>query len=431
MLQSESKFYTFEHIRHIADEYSSINKGIPVWFYSDSSIDELAHILALWWKGAVLVPVSRCWSSTIIQRLLDKTGAISWTDCINHYSKSPQYPELSAFIQTSGTDSFPKIVPITKAMQMAATETTAHFFTIQKGDSWLLNLPIHHIGGLSILLRAFHLGYSVFISEHGQKQVFKALIKNGNVQFASLVPTQLKQLVDEQIKPHSRFKQLLLGGGPVSKFVLQAALDLGFSVVNSFGMTETAAQFTGKKYKPGDQINSVSVGKPINSNTFKITDENPPYEPKEEGLLWISGPQVFSSYLSGEDFLTHEAWFCTGDFARLNSDGELEIEMRRTDRIVSGGENINPIEVEKILETYDEIKEALVTGKSDEVWGEKLVCLYTGDIKDESKLKSWLKERLEPYKIPKEFIRLNQLPRISISKLDRKAAKKMAEHLGK
>lgn len=422
-LQSETQSYSFTHVFDLANQLPSFNKGRVVWFYSDVTIHELAQILALWIKGAVLVPVHREWKSEVIQRLVLLTGATPWNE-FEGLENYPHFESLVAFIQTSGTDSFPKIVPISKSMVEAATQTTAHFFDIHPGDVWFLNLPIHHIGGLSILLRAYYLRYTVFIPDKKEKKSYKQAIKLGYTQFASLVPTQLKSLLDENILPHPSFKQILLGGGPVTKSVLQSALSVGYSVVYSFGMTETAAQFTGKWFQAYSLIDSVSVGKTVAPNQFRITREHPPYQTASEGLLWVSGPQVFANYKSGEEVLRDGDWFCTGDFARLTTDGELEVLMRRTDRIVSGGENINPIEVECILDSYPEINEALVTGKLDEVWGEKLVCLYIGDIKDESTLKSWLKERLESYKIPKEFIKVDQLPRVSISKLDRKTAKK-------
>jgi len=135
----------------------------------------------------------------------------------------------------------------------------------------------------------------------------------------------------------------------------------------------------------------------------------------------VKGPQVISQYpFSNENSSFSNAWFCTGDYGRLNTFGNLEILMRRTDRIVSGGENINPNEIELILNEYLSISDCAVLGIPDEEWGQKVVLLYIGNVKVDD-LKSYLLNKIERFKVPKEFVNVKSIPRISISKINRRA----------
>ncbi|TNE74269.1 hypothetical protein EP331_02280 [bacterium] len=416
---------TFDEVKQLADSLISVPETI--WFYSNCPAQQLVILLAYWLRGSALAPVSPQWNTEVQERFITLTKAVFIEDIPATFNSNPS--SISCFIQTSGTSSFPKIVPISRQMFDSAVKTTSEFLPAGLGDSWLLNLPLHHVGGLSILLRAWFMKYTVFIPPVNDKDFYKQAISQGLCNYISLVPTQLQRLLSEQIVPHPKFKRVLLGGGPVSVSVLQSALNSGFTIVNSFGMSETAAQITGKLYQANNVVNSVSVGLPIDENPFRITSEQEPFEATTEGLLWFKGKQVFDSYSSKESALFDGDWFCTGDFAKLNTIGELEILMRRTDRIVSGGENINPIEIEQILETHPSVQECLVTGKPDEIWGEKLValCVLNGNL-DTKELKTFLKERLEAFKIPKEFISVDELPRISISKLDRKTARELVKY---
>jgi len=394
-----------------------------------SSIDSISlpKILAAWLKGYALVPISENQSEHIKNHFLEKTKAIPISSIFDEHHSNSETEFLTdlkgtaCYIQTSGSSGAPKIVSISQEMVFAASNTVEHWIKPQKTDTWLLTLPLHHIGGLSVLFRSLIGQFRVYYKPGLRLESVGTLIESGKVQFVSLVPTQLKRLLDLGVRPHSEFKKILLGGGPSSVKLLQNAVDAGFIVINSFGMSETAAQFTGIEYKPGQKIITSEVGVCVSPNQLKVVPESDSDIKQQTGVLWLKGPQVLSIYpFSDEPSSFSDDWFCTGDYGRINDSGHLEILMRRTDRIVSGGENINPNEIEMMLNDLDSITDCAVLGIPDEEWGQKLVLLYRGNT-DAKEIKSYLKNKVERFKIPKEFVKVSSIPRISISKIDRKA----------
>lgn len=442
-IKNKSDSFSFDEIIHFAQSLSLKHiKHEAIHFHSELSLFDLKLVLAFWLRGFALVPISKNVSIQQKERLIDCAKSCSLESISIHTDSSINHKieldlaKTACFIQTSGSQNLPKIVALRNQQLLAASKTTSHWIKATKTDTWLLNLPLHHIGGLSILFRAWFSRFQVEYVPNITLIDLKERIENGSVQFVSLVPTQLKRLVEIGVKPHQTFKTVLLGGGPCSEKVLQNGLNAGFEIVTSFGMTETAAQFTGNLYKEKEIVHVVHVGKPAPANHVKITSENSPFTASNEGLLWLKGEQISQNYASGESMLIDENWFCTEDFARFDSDGNLEILMRRSDRIVSGGENINPIEIEQYLNQTEEILDCVVVGIPDEEWGQKVVALIQLDKNylfddqfDEIGLKNKLKSSLEAFKIPKKFIVVAEVPRISISKLDRKRALEMAVKL--
>jgi len=417
-----SSIYSYLSNLKLADENKS-----AIYFSSTIDTHSLPLIVAAWLKGYALVPISESQPEHLKKLLLEKTKAVNISDIIDnhHYNSentiSTDERRTACFIQTSGSSGTPKIVSISQKMILTASKTVEHWIKPDVNDTWLLTLPLNHIGGLSILFRSILSQFSVYYKPGLRLESVRNLIESGKVQFVSLVPTQLKRLLDLGTRPHSKFKKILLGGGPSSVSVLQHAIDSGFTFVNSFGMTETAAQFTGIEYQPGQKINTAEVGTCISPNQFKLIPENESDKAEQTGILWVKGPQVISQYpFSNENSSFSNAWFCTGDYGRLNTFGNLEILMRRTDRIVSGGENINPNEIELILNEYLSISDCAVLGIPDEEWGQKVVLLYIGNVKVDD-LKSYLLNKIERFKVPKEFVNVKSIPRISISKINRRA----------
>jgi len=415
----------------ITEHFSSLkqtDKNTSAIYFS-STIDNhsLPLLLAAWLKGSALVPVSENQPEHLKKLLLEKTKAVSISNIIdNQYFNSENTisrdeKRTACFIQTSGSSGTPKIVSISQKMILVASETVEHWIKPVINDTWLLTLPLHHIGGLSILFRSILSQFSVYYKPRLRLELVGKLIESGKVQFVSLVPTQLKRLLDLGTRPHSKFKKILLGGGPSSVQLLQNAVDAGFTIVNSFGMTETAAQFTGIEYKQGQKIHTSEVGTCISPNQIKLIPEDESDRAENTGVLWVKGPQVITEYPFGDEQSSFsQSWFCTGDYGKMNSSGNLEILMRRTDRIVSGGENINPNEIELIINEFPGITDCAVLGIPDEEWGQKLILLYVGSAQT-AVLKAILLDKLERFKIPKEFVNVTEIPRISISKINRRA----------
>lgn len=416
--------YTFETIFKLSTHLAAPESiGYSTVFCESSIINTHIHwFMAAFLRGYSLAPVSDLFSEKA--KLKQLTNAIDLLELVKtrntnqSHSFEFQLPETIAFIQTSGSSGHPKTVRISKKMVEAATTTTFQWIQPETKDTWLLTLPIHHVGGLSILIRALWKPYQIRYKPHLGTNELLEILTNENIHYVSLVPTQLKRLLDAGFSKPKFLKKILLGGGPASVDLLQKAVDSGLTIINSYGMTETAAQFTGIEFQPGTKISASSVGNCVGTNQFKLEKET---EIADEGLLWISGPQVLENYpFENQNESFQNGWFCTGDYARLNENNELEIVIRRTDRIVTGGENVNPNEVEQVLTNFPNISDVGVCGIDDAEWGQKVVAFYSGQPTDAEKLKHFLKQKMDAFKIPKEFIFVESIPRLSLSKINRK-----------
>ena len=342
-----------------------------------------------------------------------------------HFLADPEH--LFGFFMTSGTSGPSKIVPLKRRQFLWGAEGSAQNFKPESGELWLLSLPLHHVGGVSIILRSVLYGSGVYLLSEFKSDLIRSLLTNDNrIRFCSLVPTMLRRiLADHDFQPHSEFDICLLGGGPMSIELIREANKHNMTVATSFGMTETAAQIAAHVYHSSSVADKLTAGKIFPPNKTELRDEQGNrLLTNREGILWIQGPQVFDGYYDRElnaRYIDSRGWYCTGDHSKIDSNGEIEILMRRTDRIVTGGENVNPIEIEQILLEHPNIAESAVFGLPDDEWGQRVVALVVRNANHEfiPDLSDYLASRLRGYQIPKEIIFVSDLPYTSTGKLDR------------
>ncbi len=366
-------------------------------------------------------------------------------------SKAEKYepnndPEaIFGYFFTSGTSGTPKIVPLKRRQMMHAAHASAENFRPDHNHFWLLCLPLNHIGGVSIILRSLLYGSGIYrMNRFDREMVSTFLHENTLFQAASLVPTMLRRLLEiPAFRTHRNFKAILLGGGPIDPELIKYATEKGIPLVPSYGMTETCAQIAANHIlKPsGIYTPRKSVGRIFEPNEIEIRDrEGKPVPANDSGTIWLRGPQVFDGYL-GEDSepgvegaqgvmefgraasFDGEDWFNTGDYGHLNVHDQLIVEARRTDLIITGGENVSPHEVEVELVKLDGIREAAVIGLPDEEWGQRVVAAVVstdGNGIDPEAMRDTLGERLTDFKIPREIIRVEELPHTPSGKIKRK-----------
>ncbi len=338
--------------------------------------------------------------------------------------------EVFGYFFTSGTTSKPKIVPVKRRQMIASAKASAKNFKPDPNHFWLLCLPLNHIGGISIIIRSLLYGSAIYrMVQFHEEMIKEFLAENPRFQAASLVPTMLKRLLDDPLfKTHREFKAILLGGGPSNSTLLRKSVERGIPIISSYGMTETCAQIVANPMTAPSGIYTPlrSVGKPFPPNQLQIKDEKGKVLGKNQsGSIWLKGPQVFDGYYHkehNEGNFDPQRWFKTGDFGHLNGFGQLFIESRREDLIITGGENVNPVEVEEALEKLPSIKEAVVIGVPDEEWGQKvtaIVTLMNGKNPDLSEIKEQLKSELIDFKIPKELRVVKDFPRTTTGKVKR------------
>jgi O-succinylbenzoic acid--CoA ligase len=346
-----------------------------------------------------------------------------------HYSPSTVPEDIFGYFFTSGTSGAPKIVPLKRRQMYFAAEASARNFKPRLNHFWLLCLPLNHVGGISIILRSLLYGSAIFRMKSFHPKLITTFLKENKLfQAASLVPTMLKRLLEiSGFYVHSNFKAILLGGGPIDPELIKKCRNKGIPLVPSYGMTETCAQIAANPIlKPSGKYGPMrSVGSIFTPNQIQIRDDQQkPVGINNSGEIWLKGPQVFDGYLNRDNtqYFDEKGWFKTGDFGHLNANNQLFIESRRSDLIITGGENVSPFEVEAELEKIDPITEAAVIGLPDSQWGQKVVAVVVAKTNEKintGKIQQELKKRITPFKVPKQIIQAENLPRTRTGKIVR------------
>ncbi|WP_255233297.1 AMP-binding protein [Aliifodinibius salipaludis] len=347
-----------------------------------------------------------------------------------NYSPTTEPDNIFGYFFTSGTTTgTPKIVPLKRRQMLFAAKSSAKNFKPRKNHFWLLCMPLNHIGGISIILRSLLYGSAIFrMKSFHPKMIATFLTENKLFQAASLVPTMLRRLLERSdFFVHQNFKAILLGGGPVNTDLIKECRNKGIPLVPSYGMTETCAQIAANPIlKPSGTYGPLkSVGTVFEPNHIQIRDENDKAASiNTTGEIWIKGPQVFDGYLNldNKNFFDEDGWFRTGDFGYFNAKNQLFIDSRRSDRIVTGGENVSPFEVESKLNKLTHVKEAAVFGITDNEWGQKVAAVVVtknGEPINSASIKESLKQSLADYKVPKEIIQVDTLPKTRTDKVIR------------
>jgi len=345
---------------------------------------------------------------------------------------SLEKPEsVLGYFFTSGSTGSPKIVPLKRRQIFFAAEASAENFKPDKNRYWLLCLPLNHIGGISIILRSILYHSAIYrMDKFDEHQVRTFLFENKLFQVASLVPTMLIRLLEDPLfQVHLEFKAILLGGGPISLQLINESSVRGIPIVSSYGMTETCAQIAANPMlKPSGLYHpKSSVGMIFKPNRVEIRDPETgqPLAYNNTGLIWLHGPQVFDGYTDSkinEKVFDKDGWFNTGDYGKVNKQEQLFIQNRRTDLIVTGGENVNPSEIEELISDQEGISESAVFGIKDAYWGEKIIAFIVpenGNTPDEKLIKKYLSKKLSSHKIPKEFYIIDSLPKTDMEKVRR------------
>src|SRR5690625_4708086 len=261
---------------------------------------------------------------------------------------------LMGYFFTSGSTVQPKIVPLKRRQILYATRASSENFRPDPDHYWLLCLPLNHTGGATIVIRCLLYHACIYRMERfDASQIARFLSEDKRFQVASMVPTMLRRLLeDRQFRVHIDFQAILLGGAALSQQMIQEAEVRGIPVVASYGMTETCGQIAANAFlKPsGIYHPKKSVGRIIPPNGPDVRHEDgSPLPANESAMLWLRGPQMFDAYVNAADnkgSFDEAGWLKTADRGDLNRTGQLSIESRRSDLIVTGGENVKPFEVE-------------------------------------------------------------------------------------
>ena len=306
---------------------------------------------------------------------------------------------------TSGTSGEPKAVELTYGNHHASALASAERMGVDPGDRWLCPLPLFHVGGLAILLRSAIYATTAVVHERFEADRVKAELEEGGITIVSLVPTMLRRLREVGFAGAPRLRAVLLGGGPIPPDLLDWARDREIPVMATYGMTEAASQIaTGE---PGE-----NGARPLPGVELRIAGD---------GEILVRGPMVAPT-APAED-----GWLHTGDAGRIDESGRLHVEGRLKEIVVTGGENVSPVEVEAVLLAHPAVADAGVVGLPDPEWGEVVtafVVLREGGAPD---LGAHCREHLPGFKVPKRIVFVERLPRNPAGKLLRRELAGRAE----
>ena len=294
---------------------------------------------------------------------------------------APRDGDTALVVHTSGTTGAPRPVELSFGNVQANALGSAVALGLDTDERWLCPLPLSHVGGLMVLLRS---------AIYGTRAVLDGAERatGDDVTVVSLVPTQLRRLLAAGARPGGRLRVVLLGGAAATPDLLEEARAAGWPVRATYGLTQACSQ--------------VAVdGRPLPGLAVTLADD---------GEILVEGPTV-----SGGGVLH------TGDLGRFDDTGRLEIVGRKSDTIVTGGENVAPAEVEAALLAHPAVADAGVFGRPDPEWGEAVTaCVVLRAPADPQELREWVAGRLARFKVPKAVEPVPDLPRNASGKLLRR-----------
>ncbi|TVQ68090.1 MAG: hypothetical protein EA360_00660 [Balneolaceae bacterium] len=327
--------------------------------------------------------------------------------------------QTAGLFLTSGSTGFSKLVPLKRSQIFFAAHASSVHVKAEPASHWLLTLPLNHVGGASIIYRSLLYHSAIWLQEGFDSDAVRILLsEQPEISVASMVPTMLHQIMKDPVfQPHSGFRALLLGGGPITEKLVLQALSRKIPVVTSYGMTETAAQIASNPLTLSETPYTGGDAGPIfPPNEAEIRDDaGLPLPHGSSGKIWLRGPQLFGGYHAYDEAQPFDlqGWFDTGDFGRITEKGHLIIQSRRTDLIITGGENASAAVTEEALERFEGVARAAVIGVPDETWGQKMVAFIEPEKEmepDQASILAQLKGELLPHQIPKEIILTDRLP---------------------
>ena len=352
-----------------------------------ASTEFVIHVRNAWDAGDAVFPIDQrlpqaAKDSLIAQfkpsLVIDESG-----NTVNLSNFEPTNNNDALIIATSGSTGTPKGVVHTHDSIRALLNMSQARLNTNSSTHWLLCLPVSHVAGFSVLARSILFGNPISILPTFKEAEVIAKVNSGATH-VSLVPTMLRR-----IDP-AMFDLILLGGAA-------APADLPENVITTYGMTET---FGGIAYN----------GEPLDGVEMRIKHE----------LIEVRTPSLFRTYRSSKNPTLVDGWYPTGDSGMFN-DNALQVFGRLDDMIISGGENVWPSAVEKIVSTFPGIERVVVSGIDDEQWGQRVVAWIVSSQAEPPTLedvRQHVKQQLPSYCAPTELRIVPAIPTTSLGKVD-------------
>jgi o-succinylbenzoate---CoA ligase len=440
------------------NEYG-LKRGDIVAIISENNIEFILLIFALWKSGALPVPLNirlnESETDTLIKFL---NPTFIYID--QGFNKQINYPaekiiyvkedyltserisiipdikgkDTALILFTSGTSGSPKGVELTFNNLKASFDNSNTILQESMNDKWIASLPFYHIGGFSIIIRALLSGASLIIPQKLDVSSIADSIVRMKPTLLSLVSTQLRRLIELGIKPNAGLRHVLLGGGYIDSVLLDQAINDGWPIIKVYGSTETSSLVTYVDCN-NDVDNNSSVGIPLaNNQIFIVNERKELLPPKAKGEIAVRSDSCAKGYYKNSDAtkvkFKHGLYY-TGDTGFIDEKGYLYIDSRSNDLIISGGENINPLEVEAVLLNYPGVQNVSVFGVEDKEWGHIVsaaIILKPGINTSENELRDYLVEKISTFKIPRIYYFMDEFPISPLGKVQKEKLKEIIKN---
>lgn len=353
----------------------------------------IAWLHEAWDAEAAVLPVDHRMPRTEVDRLIESARPTAVYDGAQflRLDGEPVDSSVALVVATSGSAGVPKFAELPHYALRAAIDASAVRLGIDEADPWLCCLPLAHMGGMLVLLRAAFLGAPVFVHRRFKLSHFA---DEREATCTSVVPTMLARLVDADVDL-SPFRAILVGGAPMDERLRRPA------VVPTYGMTETCGGV-------------VYDGRPLDGVEVRIGNGDE---------IQMAGRTVMRGYrLSDEQPFTPDGWLRTHD-AGVIENGRLRVHGRLDDVIVTGGEKVWPEEVEEVLRAHPQIADVAVVGRPDPEWGARVTAVVVprvaADPPSVEALRAFCADRIAGFKSPHAIEITGSLPRTSSGKIMR------------
>ncbi|MCP6758183.1 MAG: 2-succinylbenzoate--CoA ligase [Fischerella sp. CENA71] len=356
-------------------------------------------------------------------------------DMIHNFSASPTHRvpvshSPTIMIPTGGSSGNIKFAVHSWETLTASVRGFTEYFQLQTVNSFCI-LPLYHVSGLMQFMRCFTTGGKLVISPF--KELESRLLRKFEPAyfFISLVPTQLQTILQNSNLTAwlSEFQTVLLGGAPAWDEILEKARYYQIKLAPTYGMTETASQIA--TLKSDDFLKGkVNSGQLLPHAKVRISNEKGEYlNNNQTGNIIIQAESLALGYYPlVSNLQTIAPNFLTDDLGFIDNEGYLNIVGRKSDKIITGGENVYPIEIESAIKATGIVTDVCVVGIPDKHWGQAVTAIYVPKNSNHSvvEIQNLLRDKLSKFKLPKHWIPVEKLPRNSQGKINRQQLQEIA-----